>query len=255
MRGDGHWRAASLHLERGAVADGLVLAKVTCHRGPVVVLENASLRVPSGGTLVVTGSNGAGKSTLLQLCAGLLVPQSGTVSVDGIPLEPARAEMLVRRGIRRACVFQQGGLIANISALENVALPLRYHADFLGLSETTIEERARFCLGAVGVEPASMSALPGTLSFGIAKRVAFARAMAIEPNLACFDDPDAGLDRENAEVVEDILMSYRNDPSITMVIATNHRALIERLGVAPHELVGGRVVRLDLLTMPPTSLV
>ncbi len=237
------------------MADGLVLASVTFHRGPLVVLDGANVRLPRGGTLVVTGANGVGKSSLLQLCAGLVSPEAGEVTMDGISLEPHSAEELVRRGIRRACVFQQGGLIANLSALDNVALPLRYHADVLGLCEPMIEERARFCLGAVGVAPSSMLAQPGMLSFGIAKRVAFARAMAIEPNLALFDDPDAGLDRENAEVVEDILKSYRDDPSITMLVATNHRALIEHLGVTAHELVGGRLVRLDRATMPPSSLV
>jgi ABC-type transporter Mla maintaining outer membrane lipid asymmetry ATPase subunit MlaF len=237
------------------VAEGLVLTNVSYRRGRIAILDRQSLTVPRGGTFVVTGPNGSGKSTLLHLCAGLIAPDQGDVRIGGHATDALHPSELVRRGVRRGFVFQQGGLVANLSALHNVGLPLRYHADVLSLSEEIIDDRARFCLGAVGVESPSIHALPGRLSFGIAKRVAFARAMAIEPNFAFFDDPDAGLDRENAEVVHEILVSYRNDPDVTMVIATNHRALIERLGGPVHELLNGRLLRQDLLTMPPSSLV
>jgi ABC-type transporter Mla maintaining outer membrane lipid asymmetry ATPase subunit MlaF len=237
------------------VADGLTLRTVSYRRGQLTILDRLSLTLPRGGTLIVTGANGAGKSTLLHVCAGLIAPDGGSVLIAGEPADPRQPSALVRRGVRRGFVFQQGGLLANLSALHNVGLPLRYHADVLGLSEELIDERARFCLGAVGVESPHIHALPGRLSFGIAKRVAFARAMAIEPNFAFFDDPDAGLDHENSEVVHEILTSYRDDPAVTMVIATNHRALIERLGVGGHELLDGRIVRHDMMTMAPNSLV
>lgn len=237
------------------MADGLVLRNVTFRRGHVTVLAGQSLTVPRGGTLLVTGANGVGKSSLIQLTAGLVFPDEGEVQINGISPASVGPAALVNAGIRRAFVFQQGGLVANLSALQNVALPLRYHADTLGLAEEVIEQRARFCLGAVGIEGAQIHTLPGRLSFGIAKRVAFARAMAIEPNYAFFDDPDAGLDRENAQVVEDILTSYRDDPAVTLVLVSNHRALIERLAVSVHELFDGRLVRLELGTLPPSSLV
>ncbi len=234
---------------------GLELGGVTYRRGALTIVDAQSVIVPRGGTLIVTGANGSGKSTLLHLLAGLIAPDEGQVRIGGHEPDPFCPSDLVRRGVRVGFVFQQGGLVANLSALDNVGLPLRYHADALAVSEAIIQERARFCLGAVGIEGANLHALPGRLSFGIAKRVAFARAMAIEPNFAFFDDPDAGLDRENAEVVQEILVSYRNDPAITMVVATNHRVLIERLGCPVHELYDGRLVRLDLVTMPPSSLV
>jgi phospholipid/cholesterol/gamma-HCH transport system ATP-binding protein len=237
------------------VPDGLALRNVTLRRGHVTVLSRQSLTVVRGGACVVTGANGVGKSSFLHLVAGLVAPDEGQVSIHGLAASSAHPGAFVGAGVRRGLVFQQGGLVANLSALENVALPLRYHADVLGLTEGVIEERARFCLGAVGIEGPQVHVLPGRLSFGIAKRVAFARAMAIEPNYAFFDDPDAGLDHENAGVVHDILTSYRDDPSVTLVLATNHRALIERLGIPVHELVNGRLVRANMETMPPTSLV
>jgi len=237
------------------VAAGLVLRDVSFKRGEITLLDRQSLVIPQGGTLLLTGSNGVGKSTMLHLCAGLIAPDTGTITLGGHEVDPRHPSALVRKGIRRAFVFQQGGLVANLSALHNVGLALRYHADLLDLSEAIIDERARFCLGAVGVESPDIHALPGRLSFGISKRVAFARAMALEPNFAFFDDPDAGLDRENSEVVRDILVSYRDDPQVTMVVATNHRVLIERLELPLYELIDGRLARLDLKTMPPQSMV
>jgi phospholipid/cholesterol/gamma-HCH transport system ATP-binding protein len=234
------------------VADGLVLAEVSYERGRQRLIRRQSFGLPSGGTLVVTGANGVGKSTLLYLCAGLIAPAAGTISLNGHVASAHAPSELIRRGVRRAFVFQQRGLVANLSALDNVALPLRYHADELRLSEQDIVDRTQACLGKVGLDAPEINELPGRLSFGIRKRVALARAMAIEPNFAFFDDPDTGLDREKAELVADILVRYRDDPTITMVVATNHRALIERLGLEVHELIGGKLVR-ELLDAIPAS--
>lgn len=234
---------------------GLVLRGVTLRRGGVTVLRDQDVSVPPGGTLVVTGGNGVGKSTLLQVMAGLVPVDRGAVRIGGVAPDPRRPDALVAHGIWRGCVFQQGGLVSTLTALDNVGLPLRYHADGLGLSGAVIEERSRFCLGAVGVGEPEASTLPGHLSFGVRKRVAFARAMVVEPNFAFFDDPDAGLDRENSEVVHEILLSYRNDPAVTMVVATNHRVLLETLNCPVHELVDGALCLQDLHTMPPSSLI
>jgi phospholipid/cholesterol/gamma-HCH transport system ATP-binding protein len=234
---------------------GLVLRDVSFRVGRITVLDHQSVVVPRGGTLVVTGQNGVGKSTFLQLCAGLLTADDGEIFMAGHRIDGAPPSALVRLGIRRGFVFQQGGLVANLSALANVGLALQYHADVLDIDEGLIEERARFCLGALGVESPDIHSLPGRLSFGIRKRVAFARAMALEPNFAFFDDPDSGLDHENAHLVHEILLSYRDDPNVTMVVATNHRALIERMAVPMFELHAGRLHRYEIGSAPPSSLV
>lgn len=232
------------------MADGLVFDEVSYDRGGQRLLRRQTFSVPSGGTLVVTGANGVGKSTLLYLAAGLIMPDVGSVLLNGHAPNLNQPSELIRCGVRRAFVFQQHGLVANLSALNNVALPLRYHADVLNLSEQDIIERSRSCLRKVGLGAPEIGQLPGRLSFGIRKRVAFARAMAIEPNFAYFDDPDTGLDREQADLVAEIMVRYRDNPSITMVVATNHRALIERLGLAVHELMAGRLVH-ELLDAIP----
>ena len=234
---------------------GLELQKVSYRHGSRVILHKETFRAEAGSSIVVTGANGVGKSTFLYLCAGLVPADEGRVLLGKTVADPARPSDLVRQGVRCGFVFQQGGLLANLSAIANVALAIRYHADVLGLSEKSVEERARFCLGAVGVSRRDYHALPGRLSFGTCKRVALARAMAIEPNIAFFDDPDAGLDHENASVVRDILASYRNDPRVTLVVATNRRSLIEHLDGRMVELRDGRVHEHDRSYPSPASLV
>jgi phospholipid/cholesterol/gamma-HCH transport system ATP-binding protein len=206
------------------------------------VLVNATLEVPKGGTCVVTGANGSGKSTLLYICAGLVPLQHGVVTVGGYRPDPVRPSELTRRGVRRGFVFQEGGLVSNMNALANVALPLRYHADLLGLDLATIEKRARAALDRVRISSDQMYELPAHLSFGVRKRVALARAIAIEPNFFYFDDPDVGLDPKTAALVHEILVGYRDDPEVTMLVATNREILVDRLAVPGYVLLGGRLI-------------
>ena len=222
---------------------GLVVLDASFRYGDIVVLDDESLSVEPGETLVVTGENGVGKSTLLYLCAGLIPVSSGAVLLDGRSPDRVHPSALFRAGVRRGFVFQQGGLLSNLSAFANVVLALRYHADVLGLDEATVDRRARDALARMDVARADMHALPAHLSFGVRKRVAVARALALEPNFMFFDDPDAGLDPESARLVQDLLVSCRDDPRITSVVASNHRGLLDRLEVQPHELCGGKLLQ------------
>jgi phospholipid/cholesterol/gamma-HCH transport system ATP-binding protein len=216
------------------------------------VLTDATLEVQKGDTIVVTGSNGSGKSTLLYVCAGLVPLQRGTATIAGHRPDPALPSELMRRGVRRGFVFQEGGLITNMNALANVALPLRYHADVLGITLADVERRAKLALGRVGISDHDMYSLPGHLSFGVRKRVALARAIAIEPNFFFFDDPDVGLDPKTAALVHEILTGYRDDPEVTTVVATNRDILIDRLAVKGYVLVNGRVVERQSSTVAPS---
>ena len=224
------------------MSSGLVLDQVSFAYGEVLVVDEESIEVPPGGVLVVTGENGVGKSTLLHLAAGLVAVQHGSIRLDGHRPDVLHPSALFRIGVRRGFVFQQGGLLSNLSAMQNVTLALRYHADVLGHSDEELERRARAALERVGVGTAERHALPAHLSLGVRKRIAIARALAIEPNFMFFDDPDAGLDVDSARLVSELLVACRDDARITMVVATNHRALLERLQVSPHELSGGKLL-------------
>jgi phospholipid/cholesterol/gamma-HCH transport system ATP-binding protein len=194
--------------------------------------------------LLVTGDNGVGKSTFLHVCAGVLKAETGRVLFNGHQASVSKPSELLRHGVRRGVVFDGGGLLSNISALANVTLGLRYHADLFGLDEREIVRRSKDALTELRVAPADFHALPAHLSVGVRKRVSIARALVQKPNFAFFDDPDAGLDATTRDVVYAILERLRDDPELTMVVTTSSRMLTERLGPAFRcvELVDGLLV-------------
>lgn len=219
--------------------DGITLAQATLRYGDLTVLNGIDLELERGDCLLVGGESGVGKSTFLEVCAGLVTTTSGTVTLAGERPDQTRPSELFRRGVRRGYVFEGGGLLANLSALANVTLPLRYHADVLDLDAREIDRRAREALSRLRVSQADLHALPAHLSFGVRKRVALARALALEPNFLFCDDPDAGLDASTANLVHDLLVELRDEPDVTVVITTNSRPLLDRLRLRSKELVSG----------------
>lgn len=221
---------------------GLALERASFRYGTLWVLLETSLFVPRGETLVITGENGVGKSTLLYLLGGLLPATSGHVLLDGHAPSVSRPSDLVRQGVRRGFVFQHGGLFANLSALENVLLALRYHADVLGLDATAVSMRGRETLRELRVAQDDLHTLPAHLSVGVRQRVSLARALAIEPNFMFLDDPDQGLDEATRELVLDLLVRLRDERKMTVVLTTTDPLVVERLGVRVLRLEQGRLV-------------
>lgn len=225
--------------------DGLWLEDASFRYGDLWVLRETELHVPPGRTLIVTGDNGVGKSTLLYVCAGLLDVSGGHVWLDGHHASANKPSELMRQGVRRGFLFGQGGLLSNLSALANVTLGLRYHADLFGWDEKELTQRARDALGQLRVAQTDFHALPAHLSLGVRKRVALARALALEPNFVFLDDPDGGLDSATRNLVYERLERFRDDSRMTVVIATNSRQLIDRLGIHAMELAHGHLLPED----------
>ncbi len=221
---------------------GLVLEKASFRYGELWVLAESDLHVRRGEMLMVTGDNGVGKSTLLYLCAGLVPATRGRVLLDGQLPSVTRPSDLVRHGVRRGFVFQHGGLLANRSALDNVTLPLAYHADVLGIEEREVQRKAREMLSELRVSQSDMHALPAHLSVGVRQRVALARALSLHPNFVFMDDPDAGLDESTKELVYERLKVLRDDPEITVVLTSTDPDLITFLGAPVVRLEHGRLV-------------
>jgi phospholipid/cholesterol/gamma-HCH transport system ATP-binding protein len=128
-----------------------------------------------------------------------------------------------------------------MNVLANVAIALRYHADILGIDVHEVERRALAALDRVNIKSEDYYTLPSHLSFGVRRRLALARAIALEPNFFFFDDPDVGLDPNTAALVHEILCGYRDDPNVTTMVATNRDILIERLGVPTYTLETGQL--------------
>ncbi len=221
---------------------GLVLEKASFRYGELYVLGESDLHVPRGGMLMLTGDNGVGKSTLLYLCAGLVPASSGRVLLDGHAPSVTKPSDLVRHGVRRGFVFQHGGLLANRTAIDNVTLPLAYHADVLGIAEGEAQRKAREMLSELRVSQADMHALPAHLSVGVRQRVALARALSLHPNFVFMDDPDAGLDESTTELVYERLKVLRDDPEITVVLTSTDPDLVTFLGAPSLRLEHGRLV-------------
>src|SRR5687767_2300936 len=136
------------------------------------------------------GTSGCGKTTLIKLLSGLLKPTSGTILIDNIPIHNANHETLYKLRKRMGMLFQLGALFTDLNAFDNVAFPLRQHTN---LCESMIQDIVLMKLNAVGLRGAK-ELFPSEISGGMARRVALARAIALDPEIIFYDEPFAGLD-------------------------------------------------------------
>jgi len=184
------------------------------------VLHGLTFEVRQNETLVVLGGSGSGKSTLLRTLVGLERPSSGQVHVKGtdITTAPTRVMDDIRKKIGLA--FQGGALIGSLTVGENIALPLLEHTT---LAPSTIEVMVRIKLEQVGLSGFEHYN-PSQLSGGMKKRAAFARAMALDPEILFFDEPSAGLDPITARGIDDLILSLKKAYALSMVVVTHELA-------------------------------
>src|SRR5487761_70903 len=158
--------------------------------GEKQVLTDVSFELSCAETLVLLGATGSGKSVLLKLVAGLLKPDSGEIIIDGKNIVALREAELYAIRRRMGIVFQEGALFDSLSVYENIAYPLRETGE---TDENKIEESVRLVLSFVEMEDA-IEKMPATLSGGMRRRVAVARAIVAQPSVMLYDSPTAGLD-------------------------------------------------------------
>ena len=188
----------------------------------VHVLKRVGLTVPRGEAVGVVGPSGSGKTTLLMVLAGLERPDTGVVKVAGARLDRMSEDGIARfRGRNIGFVFQSFHLIANMTALENVAVPLELAgaADAFG--------RARAELDAVGLKD-RLTHYPGQLSGGEQQRVAIARALAPEPAILIADEPTGNLDQETGRQIADLIFETQRRRGTTFVLVTHDATLAAR---------------------------
>lgn len=188
----------------------------------VHVLKNMDLSVDPGESVGIVGPSGSGKSTLLMVLAGLESIDSGEITISGNPIhQMSEDEVAHFRGRNVGIVFQSFHLIPNMTALENVAVPL----ELAGRSDAF--EVARQELASVGLAE-RMTHYPGELSGGEQQRVAIARALAPAPALLIADEPTGNLDAETGRQIADLLFAKQAERGTTLLLVTHDGALAER---------------------------
>jgi putative ABC transport system ATP-binding protein len=188
----------------------------------VKVLERLDLEVNKGEKVAILGPSGCGKSTLLSLLAGLDNPGSGTVKIDGTDLANINEDQLSQtRSEELGIVFQQYHLMRNLTAVENVGLPL----EILGTADFAV--RAQTALKEVGLDHRATH-FPSEMSGGECQRVAIARALVTRPSLILADEPSGNLDQKTGDEVMDILFNLCREHTISLVLVTHNRELADR---------------------------
>jgi phospholipid/cholesterol/gamma-HCH transport system ATP-binding protein len=183
------------------------------------ILEDVSVTVRRGETVVIAGESGTGKSTILKLILRLLRPDSGRVIVDGEVLNDVTYEeaLIIRQ--KMGMVFQGAALFDSMSVFENIAFPLREHTE---LTEDEIEARVREKLEFVDLDPARvMDQLPAELSGGMKKRVGIARGMAVNPAIMLYDEPTSGLDPLTTGTITRLIMKLQRELKVTSVVVSH----------------------------------
>lgn len=211
--------------------------------GSHVVHENIDLCVRRGEVLALVGGSGSGKTALMRQMLGLEKPAQGKVRVFGLPLHGDRKKLQAMRN-RCGVLFQKGALFSALSVYDNVALPLR---ELRTLDEGMIRKLVILKLKMVDIDIKHATKRPAELSGGMIKRIALARAMALDPELLFLDEPTAGLDPELSEAFVKLIQTMRHELTLTIVMATHDLdtlvALSDRIAVLAEQ----RIVALGTL--------
>ncbi len=215
------------------------LRGVTTRFGKIVIHDDIDLDVEAGQILCLVGGSGSGKTTLLREIVGLLAPTHGTVRLFGQQvLDP---DPRIRREVRRrfGMLFQQGALFSALTVFDNIAFPLR---ELRILDESVIHDLVFMKLAMVELEPRHGLLMPAELSGGMIKRVALARALALEPELLVLDEPTAGLDPDLADNFVQLIGMLQKQLGFTVVMVTHDLDTLAGLATRVAVLAGQRII-------------
>jgi len=180
------------------------------------VLKDINLAVPRGSVVAILGTSGCGKSTLLRLIGGQLKPDAGRVQVEGQVVHEMDDAALYAMRRKMGMMFQKSGLFTDISTFENIAFPMRERTT---LPEPVIRDLVMMKLHAVGLRNAH-TLMPNELSGGMQRRVALARAIALDPVIVMYDEPFAGLDPISLNQIADLIRNLNDALGVTSIVVT-----------------------------------
>ena len=186
-------------------------------RGPRAIFDGLNLSIKRGEITAIMGPSGTGKTTLLRLITRQLIPQQGAIYIDGIDIANLSQRELYQLRQRFGMLFQNGALLTDLSVFENVAFPLREHTK---LSQRLIRHIVLTKLHAVGLRGAA-GMMPSELSGGMARRVALARAMVMDPGILIYDEPFVGLDPISMGVIVRLVRRMNEALGITSIVVSH----------------------------------
>ena len=207
-------------------------------RGNRLIFDGVDIDIQQGKITAIMGPSGAGKTTLLKLIAGQLKPDAGSVSVDGLDVHSLSRERLFALRRRMGMLFQSGALLTDLDVFENVAFPVREHTD---LTEAMIRNLVFMKLEAVGLRGAR-DLFPRELSGGMARRVALARAIALDPMMVMYDEPFSGQDPISMGVLVQLIRRLNNALHLTGIIVSHDVPETASIADYIYVLSGGKVV-------------
>ncbi len=200
-----------------AIENLVEIEGLTFKRGSRVIYDDINLSIPRGKVTAIMGPSGIGKTTLLRLIGGQIKPESGSILFNAQDITSlSRAKLYLARQ-KMSMLFQSGALFTDMNVFDNIAFPIREHT---ALSETIIEKIVLLKLEAVGLRGAR-NLQPSQLSGGMARRVALARAIALDPELILYDEPFAGQDPISMGVIVKLIRSLSDALGLTSVVVSH----------------------------------
>jgi phospholipid/cholesterol/gamma-HCH transport system ATP-binding protein len=228
--------------EQAQVGDGdgiIVVKNLTKQFGPTVVLDNVSLKIAKGRTTVVIGPSGCGKTVLIKHFIALVRPTSGEVYFKGQRIDNLSERQLNKIRTRYGFLFQGGALFDSLTVAENIMFPIRQHFEVSDWHE--VEELVKAKLAMVGLD-GYQNYYPANLSGGQRKRVALARAIALNPEVILYDEPTTGLDPIRADTINELILKLQRELGETTVVVTHDMTSAYKIADRIVMLHSGRII-------------
>jgi len=233
-----HGRHSPIIIIRDAVSDNLIeIHDLDYSRGARTIFKGLNLTISRGQVTAIMGPSGTGKTTLLRLITRQIVPDHGVILVDGVDVAKLSLADLYRMRQRFGMLFQNGALLTDLSVFENVAFPLREHTR---LTNRLIRHVVLTKLHAVGLRGAA-DMMPAQLSGGMARRVALARAMVMDPDILIYDEPFVGLDPISMGVIVRLVRRMNDALGISSIIVSHDVQEISTVADCSYLISSGKV--------------
>jgi phospholipid/cholesterol/gamma-HCH transport system ATP-binding protein len=226
-------------MEQSAGSVAIRVSELVVGFGRQIVLDHLSLDVRKGEILGLVGASGGGKSVLMRTIIGLIPRRSGMIEVMGVAVGAAQERNTQNVAGRWGILFQQGALFSSLTVRQNIQFPLREN---LKMSQSLMDEVATAKLEMVGLNPEDGDKFPAELSGGMTKRVALARALALDPAIVFLDEPTSGLDPISAGDFDALIKTLQQTLGLTVFMVTHDLASLNTVCDRVAALADGKIV-------------